>query len=127
LCGVPGSGKTWIATKLRDKFMYIPHDEYPVGSYYEAIGIAATMSSRPILAEAPFRISILIQQPHKLGLTVITHYLRLSPNVIISRYEARDRKPFPKQHLTNLVKYNKRDWDSSGSPEEILEYLRNKA
>jgi adenylate kinase family enzyme len=36
LCGVPGSGKTWVAQQLNN-FVWVPHDKYKVDEYHEKI------------------------------------------------------------------------------------------
>lgn len=123
ICGVPGSGKTWVATQL-NQFDYIAHDNHPVATYHSALIRAANTSTRPILAEAPFRISVLIDQIRAAGIKVVTYYITDDESKIKLQYEQRDHKPFPKQHTTNLHKYNQRAWDYKGYPAQILEILK---
>lgn len=123
LCGVPGSGKTWIAKQL-NSFNYIPHDDFPVSDYHEYLLAAAKRMSRPVLGEAPFRISILIDKIKAQNVPVKTYYISEPEHLIKQRYEKRDLKPWPKQHATNLQKYNQRQWDTKGSAQEILNLLR---
>ena len=33
LVGVPGSGKSWVASRLAMEFLYVPHDDYMDGAY----------------------------------------------------------------------------------------------
>lgn len=124
LCGVPGSGKTWIARQL-PQFTYIPHDDYPVANYAQALVNASQTSTKPILAEAPFRISILIDQIRMRNIKVITYYIQEPEQTIRQRYEQRDLKPFPKQHQSNLNRYNQRPWDHRGTSQLILNLLKS--
>lgn len=123
LCGVPGSGKTWVAKQL-SQFNHLPHDDYPVAIYHSHL-IRAARETKPVLAEAPFRISILIEQLREHNIPVKTYYITDAEHLIKKRYEARDQKPYPKQHSTNLKKYDLRDWDFKGTPEQILNILRS--
>ena len=130
LCGVPGSGKTWVANKLTTsshneaRFMYIPHDEHQVDQYYLYLVQAAKRGTVPVLAEAPFRVSVLIEELERFGLEVKTYYITDDESVIKARYEARSHKPFPKQHSSNLARYNARQWDVRGTSDQILNHLK---
>lgn len=53
ICGVPGSGKTWVCEHLKDKFNYIPHDEY-LKDHARVICEAAKVVKRSIITECPF-------------------------------------------------------------------------
>lgn len=123
ICGVPGSGKTWVAKQL-PQFNYVPHDDHRVDAYHNALIVAATVSNQPVLAEAPFRISVLIDQLQAQGIKVITYYITDHEMKIKLQYERRDNKVFPKQHITNLKRYNQRSWDHRGTAQEILNLLR---
>lgn len=124
LCGVPGSGKTWVATQL-NQFSYVPHDKYPVADYHKHLLASARHSNKPVLGEAPFRISVLVDHLKDQGAEVKTYYISEPEIVVKSRYEARDKKDIPKQHLTNLKRYNEREWDVKGNAHSILSALRN--
>lgn len=125
LCGVPGSGKTFLAEKLQKKFSYLPHDEYPVTTYGKEIWKMASMSEKPILAECPFRMSVLIKELQDAGLKVYSYFIKEPEYLISSRYEAREGKPIPKKHLSNYKRLlaTHRDW-IVGSQNEILAVLK---
>ena len=123
ICGVPGAGKTWVAKQLPE-FTYVPHDDYPVNVYHKHLEQAAKDSLKPVLGEAPFRISVLVHQLTSKGISVITYYIDEPDDTVQARYESRMNKPFPKQHQTNLQRYKSRDWHFRGTAEEILEILK---
>lgn len=123
ICGVPGSGKTWVAKQLK-QYNYKPHDSYPVNEYHKHIIDAANSpDNKPVLAEAPFRISVLIDLLKSQGIPVKTYYISEPEQTIRNRYETRDGKSYPKQHTTNLKKYDARDWDERGTSEQVLDIL----
>jgi hypothetical protein len=105
IIAVPGSGKTWVCNQLKDKFTFVPHDDYPIAAYGRALIQAARTSHKPVLAEAPFRASLLVDELENAGLRVEQHYLIEHPHVVRQRYEMREGKPIPKQHMTNLTRY----------------------
>lgn len=102
----------------------MPHDDYKVNEYHSHLIASSKYEAQDILAEAPFRISVLIGQLTEAGVPVITYYIDLPYHIIKERYEKRSSKPFPKQHSTNLERYRQRPWDNKGSSEEILKLLR---
>lgn len=123
LCGVPGSGKTWVGTQL-SKFNWVPHDDHDVSKYHTELIRAAKTSTKPVLAEAPFRISTLIKQLEGAGLKVKTYYITAPEKVIRDRYQKRSKKPFPKQHSTNLRRYDSKQWDVRGTSGQIFDELK---
>lgn len=123
LCGVPGSGKTWVATQL-SKFNWVPHDDHDVDKYHNEIIREAKRSDKPILAEAPFRISTLIGQLKNAGFKVKTYYVTAPEKVVRDRYQKRSKKPFPKQHATNLRRYDSKKWDVRGTSTQIFDELK---
>jgi hypothetical protein len=60
------------------------------------------------LAEAPFRGSVLCEELLKAGVPVVQHYLCETDEVLTQRYQAREGKAIPKQHLTNNKRYSER-------------------
>lgn len=126
LCGVPGSGKTRIATQFRDKFAYVPHDEYPVPEYKNAIISAAKKSTKPVLAECPFRMSILKDELKQAGLTVFWYFIREPEEMIAMWYAQREGEVIPRRHLSNYRRYlaDSRDW-IVGSQKLIIALLKS--
>lgn len=126
LCGVPGSGKTWIARKFENKFTYVPHDRYEVAAYKTAVLSAARVSSKPVLAECPFRMSILKAELEQMGIRVVWYFIRESEETIAMRYALRTGEAIPKQHLSNYRRLlnDPRSW-FVGSQNEIMAMLKS--
>lgn len=109
IIGVPGSGKTHICKQLEKDYCWVKHDQYPVGYYYKAIAQAAKYGDMPVLAECPFRATVLIEQLEKLaGCKVLKYYLVEDLKMTRERYETRTGKAFPQMHMTNYKKYRDR-------------------
>jgi len=123
VCGVPCSGKTWVCSQLTDKFNYIPHDNYTVETYSTVLLNAAQTSDKPIIAEAPFRVSILLNELRQKGLTVHEYYIVEDLNIVTQRYLQRTGKPYPKAFVTNWKKYAQRE--PRFASVHLLHYLRS--
>jgi hypothetical protein len=127
VCGVPGSGKTWCCEQLDGKFNYVPHDDYLVSQYTDALIKRAEYSDRPVLGECPFRISILISDLRKAGMQVHPYFIVEDPETVKKRYQLRERKPIPKQHITRMKTIRERAaayGTGIGTSQQILEMLR---
>lgn len=127
LCGVPGSGKTWVAKQVAKDFLYLPHDDHEISSYARALITASRKNDKPVLGEAPFRISVLIDELKRHGANVKTYFVIESADVVKSRYETREKKPIPKQHLTRIktVKERARQYQGKvGTSEEVLRMIK---
>lgn len=128
VCGVPGSGKSWVCEQLLNRFDYVRHDDYIQGDYTKGIVYAAKRAEKPVLGDCPFGERVLVQELEKHGLEVTPLFIVEDPQLIKKRYEARDKKPFPPQHLTRAIsiKNRAREWQAfSGKPEEVLAYLKD--
>src|SRR4051812_36514432 len=90
VCGVPGSGKTWVCDQLKDHFDYVPHDSYLIAQYADALIKRAEHSDRPVLGEAPFRISLLIDQIRKEGIQCRAYFVIEPEHTVKARYEKRE-------------------------------------
>lgn len=124
--GVPGSGKTWVCARAGDKFEFISHDDNQP-DYVGAILESAKTSSKPLLIEAPFSISQIMDPLVSAGHEV-TPLVIIEPAVVVSdRYQARCGKAIPKGHLTRMQTYlgraAERGW-FYGSSDDILARLR---
>lgn len=128
LIGVPCSGKTWVADKLADKYEWCPHDDYHVDDYHNALHYMCGAYGKPIIAEAPFRASILVEKLKKKGIKVIECYITAPEALLEQRYMAREGKAYPKAFSTNLAKYNERykSLQIRGSSEEVLKLLKER-
>lgn len=126
VCGVSGSGKSWVCTQLKEKFHYIPHDEH-----YENHAIVASMASkvasRPVITECPFAERVLREELEDRGHKVIPIFVIEDPYVVKRRYQSREGKPLPKAAFTRASTITKRaeEWKApSGTSTQILKYLQ---
>lgn len=127
IVGAPGSGKTWVAKQLTDKFNFVPHDDYQDGDYVKALINAGRVSTLPVIAETPFSVSQIIDPVKKAGIVITPVFLLESPHTTKTRYEKREGKAIPQGHLTRIETYRKRAKEMgsfSGTSKEVLEYLR---
>lgn len=135
LCGVPGSGKSWVCRQLTQRFNYIPHDEHitpgqrgvsPIEKHKFALIYAAKEGMKPVIGECPFMMSVMIEELRKLGATVHPVFVLEPAHVIKERYEKRENKPIPQQHLTrvNSIAGDARKYgEYSGSSGDVLAYM----
>lgn len=128
ICGVPGSGKTWVAKQLMDLGTYVPHDLYAIDRYPSVLVGIAKNNNKPIIAEAPFRVSVIQKVLYEKGIRVSSYLINEPAQIVKQRYENRDKKPIPRQHLTNRLRYlsTDRNWVAIGSSTEILEIIKRK-
>ena len=126
LCGVPGSGKSSVAKTLTDAFQYVPHDAIKDRRLYAGKLLEADQSGdKPVLGEAPFGIQALVDQLKAGGANVVTHYLSEPTAVVAKRYVTRSGRPFRQQHADNKARYDAREWDHRGTPDEIQASLHD--
>ncbi len=128
LVGTPGSGKTWVAKQLTEKYEVVQHDDYIKGGYLEAVEKQARRSPKPVLAETPFSISEIKKPLEDRGIRVVPVFILESEDVTASRYLGRERKAIPQGHLTRINTYRQRAVEmraAQGTSIEILEHLRN--
>lgn len=128
LIGVPCSGKTYVAKQLTDKYEWVPHDAYHVEDYANALNYAVYAFGKPVLAEAPFRASVLVEQLQRKGIKVVECYITAPIATLEQRYEERKGLPYPKQFYTNLARYNERyaEIEIKGTSDEVLKLLKER-
>lgn len=127
ICGVPGSGKTWVCSQLTEKYTYVANDDHIGGDHLKEIYRAARSSEKPILADCPFGERLIRDNLINRGLDVTPVFIVEDPQVIKRRYEKRDGVPIPTNHISRAMNIGARadQWRSKkGTSEEILEYLR---
>jgi gluconate kinase len=130
LVGVPGSGKSWVADQVGEKFEYVRNDDFmkQKGGYLTALIDRAQSAIKPILCEAPFSISELKDPLERAGHKVIPVFIIENPWVVAERYAKRENKLIPRGHLTRMETYRQRaeQWDSfKGTSSEVLEHLKS--
>lgn len=132
IVGCPGSGKSWVAEQLKDKFDYVHHDAF-IGmngnAYLHEIFKRASVAKKPLLLETPFGVSYIKDALRARGIPVECVFIQEDDQVIKKRYEERDKKPIPTGHLTRQKTYMERANKYKafhGSSSEVLEYLKGK-
>jgi hypothetical protein len=126
ICGVPGSGKSWVCEQLRDKFEYVEHD-LTVSNHPERIIKAASLSLMPVLADCPFAERELRDILVTAGIEIIPLFIVENPDVVAARYLSRSGKTIRKEHLTRASSIGQRalEWQAPyGTSEQILGLLR---
>lgn len=127
ICGVPGSGKTWVCKQLIGKFAYLAHDDY-LKDFVGAVTRLARVSELPIVTECPFGEREIKAKLEAAGLYVVPIFIVEEPTVIEARYIAREGKPFPRQHATRAISIKERaiEWGAfHGTSAEVLDMLNN--
>lgn len=131
--GCPGSGKSYVCEKVKDKFNFIHHDLFigmAGGTYVKEILKKANDSDKPLLCEAPFSISQIKTPLEEAGLDVVPVFIQELPLTIKTRYWQRENKEIPNGHLTRQNTYAQRakEWNAfQGTSDEVLEHLRKVA
>lgn len=126
VCGVSGSGKTWICEQLKHKFEYVPHDQYYDDIVPVIVNIALG-SNKPIITEVPFAERPLRDALQSLGFDIFPVFVIEDAEVVSQRYLAREGKPIQKSAYTRASTIIKRaeEWGSPhGTSQEVLEYLQ---
>lgn len=148
VCGVSGSGKSWVARQLADKFYYIPHDRCwthpkakpaegldpkwgPPGcksTHFETLRDAARSAERAVLSEVPFAERKLREDLEALKINVIPVFVIEDPAVIAKRYRQREGKDLAKPALSRAISIidRAREWRAfHGTSDEVLKYLQD--
>ena len=129
LCGVPGSGKTWVMSQLGDKYAIVHNDDY-IGYGHEHRASVVSLCAdgdRPVLVDCPFGERPFREALENCGLEVYPFFIVEEPHVVAERYEAREGEPVSKATLTRAETIIERaaEWNvPRGTSQEILEHLR---
>jgi gluconate kinase len=149
ICGVQGSGKTWVCQQLREQseaYYYIPHDQCwyhkdtspeemptagwgPPGSistHFPTLVGEADESDVPIITEVPFGERNLRDQLTSTGFRVTCIFVVEPVEVLKERYSKREGKPLSQSAITRslTLEQRARDWDCFyGTSEEVLSHL----
>jgi len=96
ICGVPGSGKTWVCEQLRDDFIYVPHDIY-FTEYLPDVMLRHVEEygdrRQAYVTECPFGERIAREQLEAAGFEVRPFFVIEEPDVVAQRYSKREGKP----------------------------------
>lgn len=126
ICGVPGSGKTWVSKQLDGKFHYLPHDAN-YKNHTHAVWKASQISDKPIITECPFGERELKARLIAHGLDVKPYFVVESPDTVKLRYEDREKRPCPQNHITRASSIGARakEWQAPhGTSDEVLQLLQ---
>lgn len=127
ICGVPGSGKSWVLSQVADKFICLENDSFIGKDYTREIAKKFQSTSKPVVADCPFGERFLRDKLESLGVSVEPIFIVEKPEVVKKRYEEREGKPIPQAHLTRaksiLTRAN--EWGAFfGTSEEVANYLK---
>lgn len=128
VCGVPGSGKTWCARQMADRWDYVPHDLH-YKNHADVVIHAAKIGKRPVITECPFAERELRDKLSQAGVPVIPYFVVEDPNTVKERYEKREGKPIPKNNLTRALSIRDRakEWNAPmGTSGAILALLKQR-
>lgn len=125
ICGVSGSGKTWVCEQLKDKFTYVPHDKH-----YNDIGPVVSRKAsldKPVITESPFGERLVRDDFEQRGLEVIPIFVITPAEKVASQYLKREGKPLPKAAFTraSTIINRAKEWKSfHGTAEQVLKHLK---
>lgn len=127
VCGVSGSGKTWVCEQLKDKFHYVPHDLH-YKNHAQVMFEEGKKTQKPQITECPFGERVFRHDLiYKYNFTVLPYFVITPPDVVAKQYLEREGKPLPKAAYTRATSILDRakDWKAPyGSSIEILEKLQ---
>ena len=127
VCGVSGSGKTWVCSQLKDKFTYVPHDAF-FYSINHALVKASRASDKPLITEVPFGERPLRESLERIGFKVVPIFVIERPDVVAARYMMREKKPIQKSAYSRAATISSRatEWKAkAGTSADILQYLQD--
>lgn len=125
LCGVPGSGKTWVIGQVKDKYTHISHDIF---TRAQLVFLARTSDKWPIIIDCPFAEREFRDQLLDASLNVIPIFIVEEPDIVRARYESREKKPVAANVLTRALTIQNRaiEWNAKyGTSSEILAHLKS--
>ncbi len=126
ICGVSGSGKSWVCKQLTHKFAYLPHDEH-YKDFGQAIAKLARASNKPVITECPFGERPIKDDLERRGLKVIPIFVIEAPDIVRKRFIEREKRQPQQAALTRATTILRRakDWNAPhGTSNQILQYLR---
>lgn len=133
VCGVPGSGKTWVCDQLAGRYVYVPHDKFmraPKEDFVQALHHAATVSTTPVITDCPFGETKLRELMVEAGLTVKPFFIVETAEVAQDRYMRREGKALGAAAVSRCATIKDRalEWDSPyGTSAEVLVLLMREA
>jgi shikimate kinase len=126
ICGVSGSGKSWVCRQLQDQYAYLAHDLH----YEDHVAATHTLAKhaiRPVLTECPFGERVTREQLEVLGVKVIPVFVIEPVHIVRKRFEEREKRELPKNVATRAMTIidRAREWGAFyGSSDDVLTHLR---
>lgn len=124
LCGVPGSGKSWVADQVKHKFVYLSHDKH---SHARLVELAVKNEIHPVLIDCPFDERRLRAQLEFAGLQVTPIFIVEPREVVTERYMKRENRCPSANILTRAETILEKviEWKAfHGSSQQVLDHLR---
>lgn len=125
VCGVSGSGKSWVCNQLKDISYYVSYDEIPREQHYYEF-IEGSKTNLPILYD-PFRSPTTILRRYSTQFNTRLIVIDEPLDTIVSRIKQRGGKP----NIDSLEKIRGKipRWrqyaEFSGTSDQVLEYLKS--
>ena len=128
ICGVPGSGKTWVCKQLEDSYEYIAHDDYiDDKELYFRMLESADADDVPVITECPFKERPMRERLESMRCKVKPVFIVEDPEVIEARYRRRESgKALPKSSVirASTIRNRAEEWKAPfGTSEWVLNYL----
>lgn len=115
------------AADMKDDSRYLPGAK---SNHLEVLLEAVKIAEKPVLTECPFAERELRDNLLASGCEVIPIFVVEPADLVACRYEARERKPLPKNVYTRASSIANRaaEWSAfRGTSEEVLAHLRGLA
>ncbi len=126
ICGVSGSGKSWVCRQLAEKFFYIPHDNYKDTLVTTCRHLKTDL---PLITECPFGERLLREDFERHGFKVHPYFVIEAPELCAKRYQEREGKLIQASAYTRASTIIQRaiEWDAPyGTSSEVLIMLKLK-
>lgn len=139
IVAVPCGGKSYVAEQVKHLFEYVHHDGFIYlktgeGPYVEAIVKAAQSATKPLLIEAPFSMSKIIDPLIAAGYPVTPVFIQEKPEILKARYEKREGKDKATKHLAGHLTRQRTFGERArllhafqGTSDQVLEHLKGLA
>lgn len=130
VCGVPGSGKTWVLNQINVlNVKVIHHDDYLDYSpeKYAMLLVEALKTHDKVVADCPLFISAIIATINDINISIKPIFIIEDAHTIKTRYEQREHRSIPKQHLSRIPTLVKRAQEYKafmGTSEQVLNKLK---
>lgn len=123
ICGVPGSGKTWVCQRLSQRFIYVPHDDH-INNFTKVVESFAKTGT--VITECPFGERQVRGDLERRGLIVKPYFIVETPETVALRYKNRNGK-LPSQNVLTralTIKNRANEWNAPyGTSQEIYALL----